>query len=239
MRFDVITIFPRLFEPFVQESLIQKALKKRLFELQVHNLRDWAIGRHKSVDEKPFGGGLGMVMKIEPLYKALKAVKKKKRAKVILFTPRGKKFTQHMAHDFSKLDQLIMICGRYEGVDERVAMHLADEEISLGDFVLMGGEVAAMAVMETVARLIPGVVGKPGFLKERVEKKKGRGARGFVEYPQYTRPEVFSARLARPFRGRGGKTRRVEEWRVPAVLLSGDHKKIEEWKKRHGKLIGK
>lgn len=225
MRFDVITIFPRLFEPFQEESLIQKALKKKLFELRVHNLRDWARDKHKSVDDKPFGGGLGMVMNVEPWYRALKSLKKKKKSKVILFTPRGKKFTQNKAYEYSKLDHLVFLCGRYEGIDERVATHLADEEVSLGDFVLMGGEVAAMAVIESVARLVPGVVGKPEFLKERVEKKRGRGGKGFLEYPQYTRPEVFE-----PKKG--------VKWKVPAVLLSGDHKKIEEWKKKYGRVIG-
>lgn len=225
MEFDVITIFPSLFKPFQEKSLIQRALKKGLFELEVHNLRDWARNKHKSVDDKPFGGGLGMVMKVEPWYRAFKSLKKKKKSKVILFTPRGKKFTQNMAYEFSKLDQLVLLCGRYEGIDERVATHLADEEVSIGNFVLMGGEVAAMAVIESVARLIPGVVGgqKSDFLKQRMKGK------GFIEYPQYTRPEIFRARLAK-----GGK---AVQWKVPPVLLSGDHKKIEEWKKKHGKLI--
>lgn len=136
-----------------------------------------------------------------------------------MFTPRGKKFTQKKAAEYAKLDQLIMICGRYEGVDERVAKYIADEEISIGDYVLMGGEVAAMAVIETVARLIPGVVGKSNFLRERMQKK------AFIEYPEYTRPEVFEI---------NGKKRRV-----PKILISGDHKKIEEWKKRKGRIIEK
>ena len=222
MKFDVITIFPRLFKPFQEESLIQKALKKRLFELDVYNLRHWAKDKHKSVDDKPFGGGLGMVMKIDPWYRAIKSLKKKKKSKTILFTPRGKKFTQGMAYEFSKLNQLVLLCGRYEGIDERVALHLADEEISLGDFVLMGGEIPAMAVIESVARLIPGVVGKPSFLQERLSKKKQRG---FLEYPQYTRPEVFE-----PESG--------VKWKVPPVLLSGDHEKIRQWKEEHGRIIG-
>ncbi|MDO8470456.1 MAG: tRNA (guanosine(37)-N1)-methyltransferase TrmD [bacterium] len=226
MRFDVITIFPRLFKPFQEESLIQRALKKGLFSIVVHNLRDFTKDKHKSVDDKPFGGGLGMVMKVDPWYRALKSLKKKKKSKTILFTPRGKKFTQNMAHEFSKLDQLVFVCGRYEGIDERVADHLVDEEVSLGDFVLMGGEVAAMAVIESVSRLIPGVVGKPRFLQERLAKGKGRGGKGFLEYPQYTRPEVFE-----PKKG--------VRWKVPSVLLSGDHKKIEEWKRKQGRVIGK
>jgi len=227
MKFDVITIFPRLFKPFQEESLIQKALKKRLFELDVYNLRHWAKDKHKSVDDKPFGGGLGMVMKIDPWYRAIKSLKKKKKSKTILFTPRGKKFTQGMAYEFSKLNQLVLLCGRYEGIDERVALHLADEEISLGDFVLMGGEIPAMAVIESVARLIPGVIGgqradfhgKPDFLKQRMKK------RGFLEYPQYTRPEVFELKSG-------------VKWKVPPVLLSGDHEKIRQWKEEHGRIIG-
>ena len=221
--FDILTIFPELFEPFSRESLLAKGQKKKLLKIQAHDLRQWTTDKHHSVDDKPFGGGLGMVMKVEPVYKAVEKLKEKgKKSKVILFTPRGKKFTQAMAHDFSKLDQLIFICGRYEGVDERIAKKIADVEISIGDYVLMGGEVPAMAVIETVSRLIPGVVGKPQFLKERVSK----GKKGFLEYPQYTRPEIFE-----PKRG--------IKWKVPNVLLSGNHKKIGEWKTKYGRVVGK
>ena len=165
-----------------------------------------------------------MVMGVEPIFRAVKSLKAKersKKAKVILFTPRGKKFNQQMAAKWRKLSHLILICGRYEGVDERIAKHIADEEVSIGDYVLMGGEIPAMAVIETVSRLIPGVIGKPRLLKERVTKEKG-----FIEYAQYTRPEVFMA-------AKGKK------WQVPKVLLSGNHKKIEEWRKKHGKVIEK
>jgi len=223
IRFDIITIFPEIFDSYFKESIIQRAIKKRLMKVRVHNLRKWTKDRHQTVDDRPFGGGLGMVMKVEPLFKAVTALKKLKvnrqRSKVILFTPRGKKFNQKMAYRFSKLDQLIFICGRYEGVDERVAKYLADEEVSIGDYVLMGGELPAMIVVETIARLIPGIIGKPQLLKERIPKTKG-----FIEYPQYTRPEVFAPR-------KGAK------WGVPKVLLSGDHKKIAEWRKKHGKTI--
>jgi len=203
-----------------------RAQKKRFIKVSVHNLRKWAKDRHKTatpafatrkrcgrVDDRPFGGGLGMVFKIEPLFKAIKALKKKG-TKVILFTPRGKQFDQKTAYKLAKAKHLIFICGRYEGVDERVAQHLVDEEISIGEYDLMGGELPAMVVIETIARLIPGVLGKPQLLKERITKNKG-----FIEYEQYTRPEVF------------------KNWRVPKVLLSGDHKTIAEWRKKHQKAI--
>lgn len=186
--------------------------------VNVHGLRKWTKDLHKTVDDRPFGGGLGMVLKVEPIYKAVKSLKKK-RSKVILFTPRGKKFDQKMAYKLSKFDQLIMICGRYEGVDERVAKYIADIELSIGDYDLMGGEIPAMVVVETTTRLIPGAIGKPQLLKERITKEKG-----FIEYPQYTRPEVFSSQKGK-------------KWKTPKVLLSGDHKEIEGWRKKHGKVI--
>jgi tRNA (guanine37-N1)-methyltransferase len=228
IRFDIITIFPDIFDSYLQESLIARAHKKKLIQVRIHNLRDWTFDRHKTVDDRPFGGGIGMVMKVEPIYKAVQSLKSRsrnskskiKKSTTILFTPRGKKFDQKMAYRFSKLDQLIMICGRYEGVDERVARYIAQEEVSIGDYVVMGGELAAMVVIEAVARLIPGVLGKAKLLEERITKKGG-----FIEYPEYTRPEVFS-----PKKG--------VYWKTPRVLLSGNHKKIEEWKKKHGREIG-
>jgi len=217
LKFDIITIFPKIFDSYLKESLMARAQKKRLIKINVHNLRKWSKDRHKTVDDRPFGGGLGMVMKIEPLFKAIKFVRSRtsnNKTRVILFTPRGKKFNQKTAYRFSKLDHLILICGRYEGVDERVAQHLVDEQISIGDYDLMGGELPAMIVIETIARLIPGVLGKPQLLKERITKNKG-----FIEYEQYTRPEIF------------------KKWRVPKVLLSGNHKKIAAWRKAHQKII--
>ncbi|MDO8474455.1 MAG: tRNA (guanosine(37)-N1)-methyltransferase TrmD [bacterium] len=245
ITFDVITIFPEFVKAFSQESLLKKAQEKKLLKINVHNLRDWATDPHKKVDDKPFGGGLGMVFKIEPLYEAVQDIRKSFRSqasgsrpkvsktKVILFTPRGKKFTQQKAEELVKNKRLIFICGRYEGIDERVAKHIADEELSIGDYVLMGGEIPAMAVIETIARLIPGVVGKPTFLKERRLGVKSGQKQGFLEYPQYTRPEIFSPRLA------GGRAKKGVVWRVPKVLLSGDHKKIEEWKREQGRVICK
>jgi len=223
MTFDIITIFPRIFDSYLKESFIKKAQEKRKISIKIHDLRKFTKDRHKSVDDRPFGGGLGMVLKIEPIYRAIRFLKQKtknKKQKIILFTPRGKEFNQRLAYKLSKLDRIIMICGRYEGVDERVAKHIADLELSIGDYDLMGGELPAMVVMETVTRLIPGVLGKPALLKERITKE-----RGFVEYPQYTRPEVFE-----PKKG--------VKWRVPKVLISGNHKEIERWRAKHAKTIG-
>jgi len=221
IQFDIITVFPEIFDSFLGESLIKKAQEKKLIKVNVHNLRKWTKDKRKSTDDRPFGGGLGMVMKVEPIYKAVKDIKKRsKKSKVILFSPRGKLFSQKKASSLSKLNQIIFICGRYEGVDERVKK-IADEIISIGEYDLMGGEVPAMAVLESVSRLIPGVIGKKEFLKERITKKGG-----FIECPQYTRPEVFS-----PKKG--------VKWKVPKILISGDHKKIEEWKKKRQKTIEK
>lgn len=236
MRFDIITIFPEIFDSYLKESIIKRALKKGLIKVGVHNLRKYTKDKHKTVDDRPFGGGLGMVFKIEPIYKAVQSLKSKnKKTKIILFSPRGKKFNQKMAHQFSKTDQLIMICGRYEGVDERVAKHIADEVVSIGDYVLMGGELPAMVVVETVSRLIPGVIGKEQLLKERIPVQRGRGGRGFIEYPQYTRPEVFAV----PAEARKAKAGSIKKWKTPKVLLSGNHKKIVQWRQKHGKTIEK
>jgi tRNA (guanine37-N1)-methyltransferase len=183
-----------------------------------------------------------MVLKVEPIFKAIKALKKSQiqnhksqsnsktknpKTKIILFTPRGEKFNQKMAFKLSKLDQIIFICGRYEGVDQRVAEKIADMEISIGDYDLMGGELPAMIAIESISRLVPGVIGKEQLLKERITKSGG-----FIEYAQYTRPEIFSAE------GGSASGGEVKMWRVPKVLVSGDHKKIEEWKTEHSKAIG-
>jgi tRNA (guanine37-N1)-methyltransferase len=231
IKFDVITIFPEIFKSYLGESLIARAQKKKFIKVNLHNLRKWTKDAHKTVDDRPFGGGLGMVLKVEPIYKAVKQIKGAptlrrvgvKRGKVILFTPRGQKFTQKMAFKLSKENQIIFICGRYEGVDERVAQKIADMEVSIGDYDLMGGELPAMICIEAISRLVPGVLGKPQLLKERITK-----GGGFLEYAQYTRPEVFEPNSP----SSGGK-----KWRVPKVLLSGRHKDIEEWKKAHGKDI--
>ncbi len=214
MQFDIITIFPNIFDSYFKESLIKKATDKKLLKIKIHNLRDYSSDKRKSVDDRPYGGGLGMVLMVEPIFRALKKIKKKK-SRVILFTPRGKTFNQKKANQLKKYDQIILICGRYEGIDERVKK-LVDEEISIGEYDLMGGELPAMIVIETMARLIPNVIGKKELLKERITKTGG-----FIEYPQYTRPETFN------------------KWKVPQVLLSGDHKKIGEWRDKRKKVIEK
>jgi tRNA (guanine37-N1)-methyltransferase len=229
ISFEILTIFPQIFQSFLKESLIKKAIEKKLLKIKVYNLRDFTTDKRKTVDDRPYGGGYGMVFKIEPIFRALKKItalkienlkiKKDKKTKIILLTPRGKMFNQKLAFQLSKLKRIVFICGRYEGVDERVARYLADLQISIGNYDLMGGEVAAMVIIEAVSRLIPGVLGKKELLKERITKEKG-----FIEYPQYTRPAVFS-----PKKG--------VEWKVPKVLLSGNHKKIEEWREKHKKII--
>ena len=219
IKFDVITIFPEMFSSYLKESLISRAQQKKFIKVNLHNLRKWTKDNHQTVDDRPFGGGLGMVLKVEPIYKAVKQINKNKKAKTILFTPRGQKFNQKLAYKLSKLDQIIFICGRYEGVDERVAEKIAEMEVSIGDYDLMGGELPAMVAIETISRLVPGVIGKKQLLEERISKTGG-----FLEYAQYTRPEIF-------------KSSKGKKWKVPKVLLSGDHKKIDEWKKNHGKVI--
>lgn len=235
IKFDIITIFPEMLSSYLGESLIARAQAKKLIKITTHNLRDFADDARGTVDGRPFGGGLGMVLKPEPIFKAVKKVTLRKsqgdflgksKTKVVLFTPRGEKFTQKMATKLAKLDQIIFICGRYEGVDQRVAQHIADMEVSIGDYDLMGGELPAMIMIESISRLIPGVLGKEALLKERITKSGG-----FIEYAQYTRPEVYMPKET--LRRNSGR----QAWRVPKVLLSGDHKKIEEWKSTHGKVI--
>mgnify|MGYP001599531964 CR=1 FL=1 len=213
LKFDIITIFPNIFDGFTSESLISKAQKKKLIKIQAHNLRDWTEDRHQTVDGKPYGGGPGLVFKVEPIFKAVKKIlpsagrQKTKKSKVILFSPRGKKFTQDLAKKWAKLDQLVFICGRYEGVDERVAEHIADEVVSVGDYVLNGGEVPAMLVIEAVSRHLP------GFMHKEESSSKN-------DHAQYTKPEIFVSK-------KGTK------WRVPRILLSGNHAKIKIWRDSH------
>ena len=215
MKFDIITIFPKIFDSYFNESIIKRAQARKLIKINLHNLRDYTNDKHKTVDDKPYGGGPGMVMMVEPIFKAVTKLKvKSQKLKVILFSPKGKKFDQKMAKRFSKLDRLIMICGRYEGVDERVAKYIVDEEVSVGDYVLTGGEIPVMIVVDAVTRLIPGVIALESLKEESFGLRKSQYlANCQYEYPQYTRPEKFL------------------KWSVPKVLLSGNHKKIEEWRK--------
>ncbi len=231
MKFNIITIFPEIFKSYFKESIVKRAQERGLIEIKVYNLRDFTNDRHKTVDGRPYSGGPGMIFKIEPLYKAVSFIRKKPKKKniksrVILFSAKGKKFNQNLAKKLSKIDELILICGRYEGVDERVAKKIADLEISTGDYVLTGGEIPAMVLVDSISRLIPGVIKKESLKNESFSLGKPRKDDFFssdsLEYPQYTRPEVFI-----PKKG--------IFWRVPKVLLSGNHKKIEEWQKKNSK----
>lgn len=205
-RFDIITIFPGIFEGFLKESLIAKAQAKRLILISTHYLRQWTDDRHQTVDGKPYGGGPGLVMKVEPIVRAVTTLKKKYKSaktRVILFSPRGKQMDQAMVRRWAKLDRMIFICGRYEGVDERIADYVADEVVSVGPYVLNGGEVAVMTAIEAVSRLVP------GFMHDADSQTK-------EDHAQYTKPEVALI---------DGKKRAV-----PKVLLSGNHAKIDQWR---------
>jgi len=204
---------PPHFDSYLNESILKRAQKKGLIKIKIHNLRDYTDNKHKTVDDRPYGGGPGMLLKVEPIYKALKSIKSStKGAKIILLDPAGKKFDQKMAKKLSKQDRLIFICGRYEGFDERVKKFV-DESISIGDYVLSGGELPAMVILEAVSRHLPGVIGHEQALDEETFSKD----KDYIEYPQYTRPEVF------------------KNMKVPQVLLGGNHQKIKEWRGKHRK----
>ncbi len=208
MRFDVLTIFPEVFFTYPKVGVLGKAIEKGIIELKVTNIRDYAEGPHKTTDDRPYGGGSGMVMKPEPICNALDAVEKVGGSKVtVLLSPQGERFTQALAWELAGHDQIILICGRYEGVDERVKELCIDREISIGDFVLTGGELGALIVIDAVSRLVPGVLGGEGATRDDSFEN------GLLEYPHYTRP--------RTFRGK----------EVPQVLLSGDHERIRMWRR--------
>jgi len=215
-RFDIITLFPETIEPYAKASMLGRAQKQKLIAIKAHQLRKYSRDRHHRVDDTPYGGGAGMVMMVDPIFKAVKSIKKSKKSRIVLLSAKGKVFNQKKAQELSKYDQLTFICGRYEGVDERVARNIADEELSIGEYVLFGGEVATMVVMEAVSRLIPGVVAK----EESIEKESFSNGSN-REHPQYTRPDVYIMK---------GK-----KLMVPKVLLSGDHKKIVEWREKNSK----
>lgn len=224
LKVDVLTIFPEMIDAYCGNAILGRAQKSGLLEVKAHNLREWAVDKNGHVDDRPFGGGAGMVMRVEPFFNALGALKvrstkyevrgKKSRTpypvlhtRVILTSAKGKMFTQKDAQRLSKYDRLVFLCGRYEGVDERIAERLADEELSIGQYVMTGGELASLVMIDAIARLRPGVLGKAASLDDEswtVGDQK--------EYPQYTRPEIFN------------------KWKVPKVLLSGNHEEIKKWR---------
>lgn len=237
MRFDIISLFPESFTSYFGVSILKRAVEDGLIEIHTHHLRDFTYDKHKTVDDTPYGGGAGMLLKVEPLAEAIEAVQKmqdagcmiqdeksithhsslipyQKSTRIILFSAKGKTFTQVDARRLSKYERLILVCGRYEGVDERVAENFVDEELSVGEYVLTGGELPTMVVVDAVARLLPGVLGN----SESAETES-HSVSGVVEYPQYTKPEEF----------RG--------WRVPDVLLSGHHQEIAKWREEQSRKM--
>jgi tRNA (guanine37-N1)-methyltransferase len=209
MRFDVLTLFPEIFQGYLTQSLLKLALQQGLVEIHLWNIRDWAEGKHHSVDDRPFGGGPGMVLMPGPVYSAVEAVQAKapEPGLLVMLTPTGERLTQPVVKELASYRRLLLLCGRYEGFDERIRQGLKPREISVGDFVCNGGEVPAMVVIDTVVRYVPGVLGDPESLAEESHNDPGR-----LEYPQYTRPRVF---------------RSME---VPEVLLSGDHGAVARWR---------
>ena len=209
IKFDVLSIFPEMFASPLNFSLLKKAQEKSILNICLHDIRNWADDKHKMTDDAPYGGGCGMVMKVEPVEKALAAIRSPEDdSLVVLMTPQGKTFNQKIAVQLAEKKQIIIICGRYEGVDERIREHLVDREISIGDYILTGGELAALVLIDAVSRLIPDVLGNP-------ESTLGESfSHNLLEYPQYTRPAEYKG------------------WMVPDVLLSGNHAQIELWHKR-------
>ena len=209
MRIDVVTIFPEALKPFLSAALLGKAVERGVVDIRVHDLRDYSTDKHRKVDDEPFGGGPGMVMTPEPFFRAVEAIAPERRAddpRVTLLSPQGRRMSQEIVRELVSLPWLVLLCGRYEGVDERVASELCDEELSVGDYVLAGGEAGALVVIDAVTRLVPGVVGEPDSVaRESFED-------GLLDHPHYTRPADF--------RGHA----------VPEVLLSGDHAAIERWR---------
>jgi tRNA (guanine37-N1)-methyltransferase len=209
MRFDVLTLFPEIFHGYLTQSILKLAIERGLVEIHLWNLRDWARGKHKSVDDRPFGGGPGMVLMPEPVYDCVEAVRPlaPEPGELTLLTPAGERLTTDLVRDLAGRKRLLLLCGRYEGFDERIRLGLKPREISIGDFVTNGGEVPAMVIIDTVVRFVPGVLGDEQSLAEESHNEPGR-----LEYPQYTRPRVF---------------RGME---VPEILLSGDHQAVARWR---------
>ncbi|MFW0838019.1 MAG: tRNA (guanosine(37)-N1)-methyltransferase TrmD [Candidatus Komeilibacteria bacterium] len=213
-KFHIISAFPQILESYFQESILKRAQDKKIIKIINHDLRDFTSDKHRTVDDTPYGGGVGMVMMIEPIYKAWKSIRKRKKTLTILLTPAGKVFKQVQAKQLADYDQLIFICGHYEGVDARVD-NFIDVKLSIGDYVLTGGELGAAVVIDAVTRLIPGVLGKYESTEDESHSREG-----VLEYPHYTRPEIF-------------KPNRQTEWKVPDTLLSGHHAKIKEWREKN------
>lgn len=210
MRIDILTLFPEICRAPLHESIMKRAQAAGLLDLRIHNLRDWTTDKHRMTDDSPFGGGQGMVMKPEPIFAAVESLKTDQ-STVVLMSPQGRTFSQTIAHEFSEKTHLIFICGHYEGVDHRVAEHLADAEISIGDYVLTNGAIAAVVVVDAVVRLLPGVLG------DEQSAHDDSFSHGLLEAPQYTRPAQF------------------REWKVPEILLSGNHAEIAAWRKREAR----
>lgn len=208
MQCDIITIFPDVVEAYAQASILGRAQKSGALHIAAHDLRAFTDDKHHTVDDTPYGGGAGMVLKVAPIHRAVEALKKSDSARVVLLSAKGKRYTQRDAERLARYDQLVLICGRYEGVDERVAEYIADEEISIGDYVLTGGELGALVIVDSVARLVPGVLGN-----EESAVHESHSTDGYTEHPHYTKPAVYN------------------DWAVPEVLLSGDHAKIAAWRK--------
>lgn len=212
MRIDIITLFPNMFTGPFAESIIGRAIEHHLVTIVTHDLRDYGLGKHRVVDDRPYGGGPGMVLKPEPLFELVERIKGGDRVPVILLSPQGRLFDQKVAWELATHEQLVLICGHYEGVDERVREHLVSDEVSIGDYVLTGGELAAMVVVDAVVRLLPGVLGS------EESPKDDSHASGLLGYPQYTRPQVYQG------------------WAVPQVLLSGNHSQVARWRREQSLL---
>jgi tRNA (guanine37-N1)-methyltransferase len=219
MVFHIITIFPDIFSSYFNQSIIKRAQMSGIIKIKIYNLRDWTEDKHKTVDDAPYGGGAGMVIKIEPLYRSIMDIKERIKSgsvKTVLLSAKGKTWNQKLAHVYSHLDHVILICGRYEGVDERI-LNFVNEEISIGDYVLTGGEIPAMVIVDSVTRLLPGVLGNAESLRD-----ESHSSPGYLSTPQYTRPEVFVDNNGR-------------KYSVPKILLSGNHEEIKKWRRAKSK----
>ncbi|RPI91538.1 MAG: tRNA (guanosine(37)-N1)-methyltransferase TrmD [Chloroflexi bacterium] len=219
MQFEVFTLLPEVFPPYLESSILQRARQRGLLDVRVHNIRDYTHDRHHTTDDTPYGGGGGMVMKPEPVFEAVESVlglasrqTQPVTVPVILLTPQGRVFTQHVAEEYARYERIALLCGRYEGVDERIRAHLVTDEVSIGDYVLTGGELPALILIDAITRLIPEVLGDPTGAEDDSHSM------GLLEYPHYTRPPEF----------RG--------WKVPDILTSGDHAKIEKWRREQALL---